>query len=158
MEPRSFRRLSGAEASNGPRPPEAVEQLVASTEGLPLAIELAAARCQVLSIEEVTKRIQAGTAKLRDRTRAGRHGCLLACVQESLGALQPATQQALARLCALPTDLDYGLAVEFTGDEAHIEALLDAALLYKQDYRWTACVSGVSPGKERGYGQPSDPG
>src|SRR5262249_38065615 len=65
-----FERRAAAQRANRPRPPpdEAVRDLCRALDGLPLAIELAAARTRPLSVEEITRRLDDRFAVLNDPT------------------------------------------------------------------------------------------
>ncbi|KIA62725.1 BTAD domain-containing putative transcriptional regulator [Nocardia vulneris] len=84
--------------------PDVVAQLCHTLDGLPLAIELAAARVRVLSVEEITLRLADRFALLRhgDRSSPERHRTLHAVIDWSWNLLDAPQQAALRRLCRFP--------------------------------------------------------
>ena len=98
-----------------------IRRICAALDGLPLAIELAAARLRSLSVEEVAARLSDRFRLLSrgDRTKAPRHRTLRAVVEWSWDLLREdertlarrltvfaggATLEAAARVCGLPAD------------------------------------------------------
>ncbi|WP_382304122.1 BTAD domain-containing putative transcriptional regulator [Herbiconiux sp. UC225_62] len=81
-------------------PLDAVARLCARLDGLPLAIELAAARIRSLSIDEIERRLSNRFALLAggDRSAPERHRTLLAVIEWSWNLLDTAEQRALSRL------------------------------------------------------------
>ncbi len=81
-------------------PLETVARLCGRLEGLPLAIELAAARIRSLSLDEVERRLGNRFALLTggDRSAPARHRTLLAVIEWSWNLLDTAEQRALCRL------------------------------------------------------------
>lgn len=80
-----------------------VAALVTALEGLPLAVELAAARVNVLTPAQILERLDggsSGSSMLRSRTAdvAGRHRSLEDAIAWSYGLLTPTQQQALGSL------------------------------------------------------------
>ncbi|WP_110293593.1 AfsR/SARP family transcriptional regulator [Nocardia tenerifensis] len=84
--------------------PEVVAQLCHTLDGLPLAIELAAARVRVMSVEEINVRLADRFSLLRhgDRSSPERHRTLHAVIDWSWNLLDAAQQAALRRLCRFP--------------------------------------------------------
>ncbi|MEV1000166.1 BTAD domain-containing putative transcriptional regulator [Nonomuraea sp. NPDC050202] len=86
--------------SPGPRDLDAVLRICAALDGLPLAIELAAARVRTFGVAEIADRLaEHGRFRLLsrgDRTAAARHQTLHAVVEWSWSLLGP-EEQALAR-------------------------------------------------------------
>jgi predicted ATPase len=78
----------------------AVAQLCAELDGLPLAIELAAARTPLLSVPEIVARLRSDLRLLHspDPTVPARHRTVAATVESSLRQLDPATQAYFDRL------------------------------------------------------------
>ncbi|GLI01205.1 SARP family transcriptional regulator [Phytohabitans aurantiacus] len=78
----------------------AVAQLCAELDGLPLAIELAAARTPLLSVPEIVARLRSDLRLLHspDPTVPDRHRTVSATVESSLRQLDPATQAYFDRL------------------------------------------------------------
>jgi len=81
-------------------PAESVAALCARLDGLPLAIELAAARVRTMSIDEIGRRLSNRFALLSggDRSAPERHRTLRAVIEWSWNLLGTAEQRALARL------------------------------------------------------------
>ena len=84
--------------------PEVVARLCHTLDGLPLAIELAAARVRAMSVEEIESRLEHRFALLRsgDRSSPERHRTLHAVIEWSWNLLEPEQQVALRRLCRFP--------------------------------------------------------
>lgn len=106
---------------HGPAVAEADEETIAEIgrrlDGLPLAIELAAARTSVLSVEEIRSNLDDRFALLtggRRRTR-GRQQTLQATVEWSYDLLEPIEQQALRALSVMPGSFGLELAAGVLG-------------------------------------------
>ena len=78
----------------------AVARLCDKLDGIPLALELAAARTRVLSIEQISEKLEdpLGLLTTGNRTAAGRHRTLRATLQWSYGLLGEAEQALFGRL------------------------------------------------------------
>jgi len=76
---------------------DAVEGVLARLEGLPLAIELAAARLEVLSVQMLGERLQAPLAVLRDPDGDGPHASLRRTIAICWAGLSAHEQSALAQ-------------------------------------------------------------
>ncbi len=81
-----------------------LERVCARLDGLPLAIELAAARIRSMSLDDLDRRLDDRFAVLvgTDRSAPERHRTLLAVIDWSRRLLRPAEQEALGRLAAFP--------------------------------------------------------
>jgi predicted ATPase len=81
-------------------PDQAVTSIVARLDGLPLAIELAAAKARVMSLAEIDRRLGDRFALLRggDRSAPDRHQALLTVIEWSWNLLDDDEQRALRRL------------------------------------------------------------
>jgi predicted ATPase/class 3 adenylate cyclase len=79
---------------------EALSEIVSIVEGLPLALELAAASLAILNPAQLRDRLRSSTEILRDdrRDREDRHRSLRATVQWTLGALDRDQRELFARL------------------------------------------------------------
>lgn len=109
--------------------PIVVAQLCRTLDGLPLAIELAAARVRTMSVEEIHSRIADRFALLRatDRTTPERHRTLDAVIEWSWNVLDVAQRAALRRLCRFPGGFSRAAAEEVAawGECADIDSALD---------------------------------
>lgn len=92
--------------------PDAVNRLCRTLDGLPLAIELAAARVKSMSVEEIEARLDHRFTLLKsaDRTRPERHRTLQAVIDWSWNLLDASEQAALRRLCRFPAGFDLDAA------------------------------------------------
>lgn len=102
-------RRGWPEPSDGPAGAEGedsddVEALCRALDGLPLAIELAAARSATLPVAEITRRLDDRFALLHDPTgrRVGRHQALRTALAWSYDLLQPDDQRLLQILAVFP--------------------------------------------------------
>ncbi|WP_338837525.1 BTAD domain-containing putative transcriptional regulator [Gordonia polyisoprenivorans] len=85
-------------------PPDRVAALCRHLDGLPLAIELAAARIRTMTVEEIADRLVERFALLRgaDRSAPDRHRTLYAVIDWSWELLDEDARIALCRLCRFP--------------------------------------------------------
>jgi non-specific serine/threonine protein kinase len=108
-------------------------QLVARLDGMPLAIELAAARVDVLGLGQMLDRLEASFVLLTsgDRAAAARHRSLAATVEWSYQLLDVLEQQAFRRVAVFPGPftLDAAAAVAGDGTEPVVLHLVDCSLL-----------------------------
>ena len=83
---------------------QAVASIVSRLDGLPLAIELAAARVRAMSVEEIDRRLEDRFTLLRggDRSAPDRHQTLLAVIEWSWNLLDADEQRALGLAGAVP--------------------------------------------------------
>jgi non-specific serine/threonine protein kinase len=114
------------DAANGP----VVLELCRRLEGLPLAIELAAARAATLPAGEILKRFDRAGIGLLHRPRAdvpGRHHGLDAAIAWTYGLLPPAEQRLLRRASVIAGtfDLDAVLALARPTDGSSVAAETD---------------------------------
>ena len=114
---------------------EVVASIVSRLDGLPLAIELAAAKVRVMSVEEIDRRLEDRFALLRggDRSAPDRHRALLTVIEWSWNLLDATEQRALCRL-ALFHDGFTLAAAEAVLDQAAdavdaVRGLVDQSLL-----------------------------
>ncbi|GHE89388.1 ATP-binding protein [Streptomyces fumanus] len=84
--------------------PAAVTEICRHLDGLPLAVELAAARVRVLSVADISRRLRDRFALLRGGARDApeRHRTLRAVVEWSWNLLEPDGQAALRALSVFP--------------------------------------------------------
>ncbi|MFC9787285.1 BTAD domain-containing putative transcriptional regulator [Rhodococcus sp. NPDC127528] len=109
--------------------PIEVAQLCRTLDGLPLAIELAAARVRTMSVPEINARLGDRFALLRsrDRTSPERHRTLRAVIDWSWNLLEQPQQAALRRLCRFPGGFTLAAATRVAqwGEVTDIDAALD---------------------------------
>jgi predicted ATPase len=110
-----------------------VRSVVTRLDGLPLAIELAAAKVRAMSVEEVDRRLEDRFALLRggDRSAPDRHRTLLAVIDWSWNLLDEPERRALRRLSLFNDGFTLEAAAELLGDAAleAVQGLVDQSLL-----------------------------
>jgi predicted ATPase/DNA-binding SARP family transcriptional activator len=101
--------------------PEVVARLCRTLDGLPLAIELAAARVRTMSVAEIEARLEHRFALLRngDRSSPERHRTLYAVIEWSWNLLDEPHRIALRRLCRFPAGFTFA-AAEVTAGGAEV--------------------------------------
>jgi len=122
----------------------AVAELCRHLDGLPLAIELAAVRTRVLSVEQVLDRLADRFALLTGGSRAAlpRHQTLETAIDWSYDLLTPAEQRLMRCLCVFTGRFTLEDVEAITGSEAVLEdlsSLVDKSLVIKEDARGVAC-------------------
>jgi predicted ATPase/DNA-binding SARP family transcriptional activator len=112
-------------------PAEVVRELCGRLDGLPLAVELAAARVRVLSVAEIGRRLHDRFGVLRGGARDApqRHHTLLAVVDWSWHLLEPGGQEAMRVLSVFPGGFSADAARHLLGDDTVLEQLVDQSLL-----------------------------
>jgi predicted ATPase/DNA-binding CsgD family transcriptional regulator len=96
----------------------AVADLCSRLDGMPLAIELAAARCPALGPAQLAARLEGHPGLLSGgAARPGRHRSLEAMVSWSYELLDDAERRLLARLSVLRGGFDLDMAERITGGE-----------------------------------------
>lgn len=102
-------------------------------EGLPLALELAAARLRALSVQQVARHLDDRFSLLKggDRAALPRQQTLRATVSWSYELLSPEEQRIFARMSVFAGGFGIEAAIEVSGDEAldGIASLVDKSLL-----------------------------
>ncbi|MET7938431.1 BTAD domain-containing putative transcriptional regulator [Streptomyces sp. NPDC005322] len=118
-------------------PPEVVAELCRHLDGLPLAVELAAARVRVLSVPEIARRLGDRFALLRGGARDApeRHRTLHAVVEWSWNLLADDARAALRTLSVFPGGFLGEAAEQVLGADALflLEQLVDQSLLTVAD-------------------------
>jgi predicted ATPase/DNA-binding CsgD family transcriptional regulator len=108
-------------------------RLVQRLDGIPLAIELAAARVEALGLSQLADRLEGSLQLLTsaDRTAPARHRSLAATVEWSYRLLGPDEQRAFRRLAVFPRPftLDAAVAVAGQDTEPAVLHLVDCSLL-----------------------------
>ncbi|MET0783567.1 MAG: BTAD domain-containing putative transcriptional regulator [Leifsonia flava] len=118
-------------------PVDAVARLCTRLDGLPLAIELAAARVRSMSVEQIEARLENRFALLTsgDRSAPERHRTLQAVIEWSWTLLRPEEQRALRRLSLFVDGFGLEAAQWVTGGDAVdlLDALVTQSLLAVTD-------------------------
>ena len=106
---------------------DAVAEICRRLDGIPLAIELAAARVKILSVEEIRARLDDRFRLLTggSKTALARQQTLLATIQWSYDHLGPDQQQLLRRLSVFVGGWTLGGAVRVAGEQLDEYAVLD---------------------------------
>ena len=110
---------------------DAVARICRRLDGLPLAIELAAARVRHLAPAELADRLEVGFGPLDRAGAPSRHRTLEAAFDWTWDLLDDGERAVLARLAALPGTVDLALAEAVAGPAAggFVLRLLDRSLL-----------------------------
>ena len=119
-------------------PAKVVEEVCGHLDGLPLAVELAAARVRVLSVAEIARRLEDRFGLLRGGARDApeRHQTLQAVVDWSWNLLERAGQAAMRALSVFPGGFTAEAAGHLLGDDevqGVLEHLVDQSLLQVAD-------------------------
>ena len=118
-------------------PPDSVAALCRHLDGLPLAVELAAARVRVLSVPEIARRLGDRFALLRGGARdvPERHRTLHAVVDWSWNLLEEDARAAIRTLSVFPGGFSGEAAEQVLGEDALflLEQLADQSLLTVAD-------------------------
>ncbi len=121
-----FRARAKVEAEDDAR----LRDLVRRLDGMPLAIELAAARSAVLSITELERYMQARFRLLTRPGGTGRHATLRAVIEASLAHLSAPAQQALASLSYFEGGFSTEAAEAVIAGDAWVPDLLQELYLH----------------------------
>ena len=117
-----------------------MRRVVARLDGLPLAIELAAAKVRAMSVADIDRRLVDRFALLRghDRGAPDRHQTLLAVIDWSWNLLGEADRRALRRLAVFPDGFALDGAEALVGADALacLESLAGQSLVTVQDGRY----------------------
>ncbi|WP_433276923.1 ATP-binding protein [Pseudonocardia xinjiangensis] len=133
-----FRSRARAARPGVDLPAAAVVELCRHLDGLPLAVELAAARVRVLSVAEIARRLEDRFALLQGGPRDApqRHRTLHAVVDWSWNLLDPADRTAMRALSIFPDGFAAEAAEHLLGGDgtlAVLEDLVDQSLLKVTD-------------------------
>jgi predicted ATPase/DNA-binding SARP family transcriptional activator len=112
---------------------DSVADIVARLDGLPLAIELAAAKVRVMSVADIARRLENRFALLRggDRSAPDRHQTLLAVIDWSWNLLGEEEKRALRRLSVFHDGFTLEAAERVLGSSAldSVHSLANQSLL-----------------------------
>ncbi|MEU9474605.1 BTAD domain-containing putative transcriptional regulator [Streptomyces sp. NPDC048191] len=108
-------------------PADSVAEICRHLDGLPLAVELAAARVRVLSVADISRRLRDRFTLLRGGARDApeRHRTLRAVVDWSWNLLEPDGQAALRALSVFPGGFTEDAAEYLLGDAGDTLGLLE---------------------------------
>ncbi|GII77594.1 hypothetical protein Sru01_25760 [Sphaerisporangium rufum] len=111
----------------------AVAEIVARLDGLPLAVELAAAKVRVMSVPEIARRLADRFALLRggNRTAPDRHRTLLAVIDWSWNLLAEPERRALRWMSLFGDGFTLAAAEQVLGPDAlhAVDALAEQSML-----------------------------
>ena len=128
-----FCRRARAVRPDADLPEDVVAEVVARLDGLPLAVELAAARIRTMSLDEVRRALADRFALLRgrDRSAPARHQTLTSVIAWSWDLLSPEEQRALAWLSVFHDGFSADVASGQLGPDAPdlVAGLVDQSLL-----------------------------
>ena len=128
-----FRERAVAARPNVRLPEPAVTSIVRRLDGLPLAIELAAAQVRAMAVEEIDRRLENRFALLRggDRSAPDRHQTLLAVIDWSWNLLDADERRALRWLALFNDGFTLEAADAVLGDDGlpAVQGLVGQSLL-----------------------------
>ena len=128
-----FCQRASAARPGVPLEDEAVRRVVRRLDGLPLAIELAAAKARAMSVEDIDRRLDDRFALLRggDRSAPDRHQTLIAVIDWSWNLLSRGRAAGDAVAVGLPRRLLAGRRRRAAGCDALdlVQSLVDQSLL-----------------------------
>ncbi|HKF00317.1 MAG TPA: BTAD domain-containing putative transcriptional regulator [Actinomycetes bacterium] len=136
-----FEQRARAARPGADLPADLVEEVCRHLDGLPLAVELAAARVRTMSVAEIARRLEDRFALLRGGARdaPARHQTLQAVVDWSWNLLEPAGQAAMRALSIFPGPFTADAARQVLAGGAAVdvpqvlELLVDQSLLQVVD-------------------------
>jgi len=132
-----FEQRARAARPDADLPAGAVRELCRRLDGLPLAVELAAARVRVMSVSEIARRLDDRFAVLRGSARdaPARHRTLHAVIDWSWNLLDPPGQAAMRALSVFPGGFTADAARHLLGTDIlpALEQLADQSLLKVTD-------------------------
>ena len=102
-------------------PTDVVQEVCTHLDGLPLAVELAAARVRVMSVADIARHLDDRFALLRGGARDApqRHHTLHAVIDWSWNLLEPAAQSAMRALSVFPAGFNAEAARHLLGHDLH---------------------------------------
>ncbi len=120
-----FCRRARAARPGAELPMDVVRELCGHLDGLPLAVELAAARVRLMSVADLARRLDDRFALLRGGARDAppRHHTLHAVIDWSWNLLEPGGQAAMRALSVFPGGFTADAARYLLGGESITEAL-----------------------------------
>lgn len=128
-----FRARAVAARPDAQLPADAVTDIVTRLDGLPLAIELAAAKTRMMSVDEIRRRLADRFALLRGgvRNAPDRHQTLLAVIDWSWNLLAERERRALRWLSVFQDGVTLATAEDVLGADAFgaVQVLVDHSLL-----------------------------
>ncbi|GAA1944433.1 ATP-binding protein [Nocardioides hwasunensis] len=128
-----FMQRASAARPDASLDPSSVREVVRRLDGLPLAVELAAARVRTMTVDEVAGALEDRFAALRSRERStpDRHRTLEAVIAWSWDLLAPDEQRALAWLSVFQDGFERASAVTMLGRDGSdlVDALVEQSLL-----------------------------
>lgn len=114
----------------------ALTALVAALDGLPLALELAAARVRSFSPAQMLAQLQAAQGRagplpswLANPSRGPRHGSIDALLRWSLALLDAPARELLTQLAALPGAFSLADVIDLAGDAQALDELVSHSLV-----------------------------
>ncbi|MFC5002257.1 ATP-binding protein [Dactylosporangium cerinum] len=124
-----FQQRARAARPGADVPAAAVREVCAHLDGLPLAVELAAARVRVMSVAEIARGLDDRFALLRGGARdaPARHHTLHAVIDWSWNLLEPSGRAAMRALSIFPGGFTAGAARHVLGDGDVVAALTQLA-------------------------------
>ena len=136
-----FRQRASAARPGVSLDDDAVRRVVRRLDGLPLAIELAAAKVRVMSVDDIDRRLDDRFALLRgaDRSAPDRHQTLIAVIDWSWNLLSEAERRALRWLSVFHDGFSLPGADDLLDCDALelVQSLVDQSLLTVIDARET---------------------
>jgi len=147
-------------------PPDVVCDICQHLDGLPLAVELAAARVRVMSVAEIAQRLDDRFGLLRGgpRDTPERHRTLRAVVEWSWNLLDPEAQRAMRTLSVLPGGFSADVAGRMLGQASldTLEQLVEQSMLTVSDmqlgtrFRMLETVREFSAGEREAAGEDAE--
>lgn len=119
----------------------AVEELCTRLDGLPLALELAAARVAILTLQQILERLSRRFDLLADkrRDREERHRSLRATLDWGWGLLAPDVQRFFSQLCVFQGSFSLEAAEAVTDEPLainYLQSLVDSSFLVWEQGRF----------------------